>query len=138
MVKGLFKQYFSVFPFYSVQVWCGPSNCLSHVNESRPAVPCAQDEVCTPLPTLQCFTPPCLPWGYCHHANRPLEDHTPALGTPASCDPGSDDILDTNCGRITLLFDRTRVPVVSLSETAYINICCCFRVIYTYVVASEL
>nr|CUK27655.1 Serrate [Euperipatoides kanangrensis] len=90
------------------KMWCGPRNCLHHPNLTEPTIECETDEVCVTLTKETCLTPPCLPWGQCH-TNMGASPALPEV--PQSCFPNQPDIEDReDCGRMTLVFDKTKLP----------------------------
>ena len=94
-----------------IKIWCGPQNCLIHPNMTEPTVICAADESCVLQTDQVCFTPPCLPWGVCRPLDAVLEPHPPAV--QPHCLPNQPELSDSRCARITLLFEKHTMPVVS-------------------------
>ncbi|XP_064600471.1 protein jagged-1-like isoform X2 [Liolophura sinensis] len=96
------------------KVWCGPKNCLYHPNQTEPVFSCGEQETCVIQTEQTCFTPPCLPWGQCRPMNR-VTDPTPA-GVQTTCIPNSAK-LSNNCAKITLIFDKSKMPAGVTVET---------------------
>ncbi|KAK2169632.1 hypothetical protein LSH36_8g06022 [Paralvinella palmiformis] len=88
------------------QVWCGPRNCVIHPNMTEPPVVCKPDESCVLTSELTCFTPPCLPWGTCKHENKVYDSVL-----PKSFDARCAEKEDSECVRLTLVFDVDKVPI---------------------------
>ncbi|GAB1604635.1 protein jagged-1b-like [Argonauta hians] len=92
---------------HCTKVWCGPKNCLSHPNVSEPVAVCGHDETCVVKTTQTCFTPPCLPWGYCQHIS--MIEYSGPTGVKTECIP-NEATINNNCAIISLVFDKSRVP----------------------------
>lgn len=90
------------------QVLCGrrPCRLQSSVQDERQQQSCPAGQECLEHSYLTCFSPPCNEWGVCSMAGRsPSQSST-------KCQPNSGH-LDNNCGSITLVFNRDKVPPVS-------------------------
>ncbi|XP_067680460.1 protein jagged-1-like [Haliotis asinina] len=96
------------------KIWCGPRNCLPHPNTSEPVVHCMNDETCVVQTKEICFTPPCLPWGQCKKVDH-IKDPMPQ-GLETACTPNSAN-LGNNCAKITLVFDKSKMPMGVSVET---------------------
>ena len=72
---------------------------------------CAADQTCVVQTQQTCLTPPCLPWGQCVPSASVVRDTTPP-GADASCLPNAAQ-LTTTCARIQLIFDMSKMPMVS-------------------------
>lgn len=96
----------------SPQVRCGRRPCLLPKARPSPAEapppPCPGGHECVEHPFLSCFSPPCYRWGVCANPDPP-----PPLQT--QCEPNS-GYLDNSCARITLIFNKDKVPVVGCSK----------------------
>ncbi|KAE8586907.1 hypothetical protein XENTR_v10021796 [Xenopus tropicalis] len=89
------------------KTWCGPKPCLLEHSKDKSRCPRGQDCEARVTP-FKCFQPPCREWGEC---SAPL----PAA---VKCLPDS-DYLDSNCARITLIFNSDKVPQGTTVE----NVC---------------
>ncbi|KAK3591303.1 hypothetical protein CHS0354_004353 [Potamilus streckersoni] len=89
------------------KIWCGPQNCAAHPNISVPAVTCGPHESCVVETEWTCITKPCLPWGQCKDLAQIKETQPKGLHT--QCVPNSDH-LSHHCTRITLVFDKSKMP----------------------------
>ncbi|TMS12228.1 Protein jagged-2 [Larimichthys crocea] len=95
-------------------VLCGrrPCRLQSSVQDERQQQSCPAGQECLEHSYLTCFSPPCNEWGVCSMAGRsPSQSST-------KCQPNSGH-LDNNCGSITLVFNRDKVPPGTTVE----NIC---------------
>ncbi|KAL4238349.1 endocardial cushion cell development [Mactra antiquata] len=86
---------------------CGPENCAAIPNVTSHVVPCADDEVCVVQKDVTCFTPPCLPWGECQAKNSIIATAKPQ---GQFCNYGNNK-LGHNCARLTLVFDKSKMPL---------------------------
>ncbi|XP_014670185.1 PREDICTED: protein jagged-2-like [Priapulus caudatus] len=83
------------------QLWCPSSNCLS----GDPASRCPISQQCIMVADATCFTPPCMPWGECR------DPVVPASVAPShDCRPNHAE-LSSSCVRISLFFDKNKMPV---------------------------
>ncbi|XP_074656942.1 protein jagged-2-like [Tubulanus polymorphus] len=89
------------------KMFCGPRNCLTHPNVTEELVICEPHETCVVQTEETCFTPPCLPWGQCRKQDAVLDPKPPGLKT--NCIPNTQN-LNNDCARITLLFDKSKMP----------------------------
>uniref|UniRef100_A0A6Q2XIC2 Delta-like protein n=1 Tax=Esox lucius TaxID=8010 RepID=A0A6Q2XIC2_ESOLU len=91
-----------------VQVRCGRRPCLLQRAgpDSSPACPGGQE--CVEHQFLTCFAAPCHQWGVCSTPDPPPPLHT-------QCEPNT-GYLDKTCARITLIFNRDKVPQVITSH----------------------
>ena len=94
------------------KVWCGPQNCLIHPNLTEPVLTCNKDQTCVVQTEETCFTPPCLPWGQCRNLNAIMDPKPPGVHT--NCLPNN-EFLDNNCAKITIVFNKAKMPTVSLT-----------------------
>ena len=78
---------------------------------TAPVMECAADQTCVVQTQQTCLTPPCLPWGQCVPSASVVRDTTPP-GADASCLPNAAQ-LTTTCARIQLIFDMSKMPMVS-------------------------
>ncbi|KAM8831314.1 protein jagged-2b isoform 5-T5 [Spinachia spinachia] len=95
------------------KVLCGRRPCMlpsSGQDPKRQTCPAGQD--CLEHSYLTCFSPPCQQWGVCSMAGP----SSPQAST--KCQPNTGH-LDNSCGRITLVFNRNKVPL----GTTVQNIC---------------
>uniref|UniRef100_A0A3Q3BKG6 Delta-like protein n=1 Tax=Kryptolebias marmoratus TaxID=37003 RepID=A0A3Q3BKG6_KRYMA len=86
------------------KVLCGRRPCQlepSDQDQRRKSCPAGQE--CLEHSYYTCFSPPCGQWGVCSMAG-PLPPQT-----TTNCQPNSGH-LDNSCGRITLVFNRDKVP----------------------------
>ncbi|XP_067097455.1 protein jagged-2b isoform X3 [Osmerus mordax] len=100
------------------KVLCGRPLCLLQELPSRGAEqqgrPCPGGRECQEHGFLTCFSPPCHQWGVCS-----LPDPSPPPpAVPTKCRPNSGH-LDNDCARISLVFNRVKVPAGTTVE----NIC---------------
>ncbi|XP_078145607.1 protein jagged-2-like [Centroberyx gerrardi] len=87
------------------KVRCGRRPCLLQKAVPAPdgGVPsCPGGHECVEHQFLTCFSPPCHQWGVCSTPDPPTPLHT-------QCEPNS-GYLDNSCARITLIFNRDKVP----------------------------
>ncbi|KAH0620314.1 hypothetical protein JD844_020560 [Phrynosoma platyrhinos] len=91
-------------------VWCGRKSCLFTKHVDHAAYQCPRGQECQENIYIKCFQPPCDDWGECSE----LEP----LPANIKCTPNS-DYLDNSCARITLIFNREKVP----QGTTIDNIC---------------
>ncbi|XP_028996952.1 protein jagged-2b isoform X2 [Betta splendens] len=95
------------------KVLCGRRPCrLSPSDRDQRQQSCPPGRQCLEHKYFTCFSPPCNHWGVCSMAGSP----PPQAAT--KCQPNSEH-LDNSCGRITLVFDRVKVPPGTTVE----NIC---------------
>ncbi|XP_069371182.1 protein jagged-2b isoform X1 [Paralichthys olivaceus] len=92
------------------KVLCGRRPCLLQSSGQQQSCPAGRE--CLKHSYLTCFSPPCHQWGVCSMA-RPSP---PQVTT--KCQPNSGH-LDNSCVRITLVFNRDKVPPGTTVE----NIC---------------
>ncbi|KAL3873052.1 hypothetical protein ACJMK2_036213 [Sinanodonta woodiana] len=95
-------------------IWCGPQNCAAHPNTTVPAVTCGPHESCVVETQWTCITKPCLPWGQCKDLAQIMEPQPKGFHT--QCVPNSDH-LSHHCARITLVFDKSKMPAGVSVET---------------------
>lgn len=88
------------------QVVCGRRPCLLPGTPGRDHHACPAGRECLEHGFLTCLSPPCHHWGFCSSSDTP-----PALHT--KCEPNT-GYLDNSCARITLIFNRDKLPAVSL------------------------
>ncbi|KAM6961153.1 protein jagged-2-like [Aplochiton taeniatus] len=95
------------------KVHCGRQPCLLQKPAPGPdgAPPCPGGQECVQHQYLRCFAPPCHQWGVCSAPDPPPPLHT-------RCEPNG-VALDNSCARITLIFNREKVPHGTTVE----NIC---------------
>uniref|UniRef100_A0A8C6SIA1 Delta-like protein n=1 Tax=Neogobius melanostomus TaxID=47308 RepID=A0A8C6SIA1_9GOBI len=85
------------------KVFCGLRPCLLASSPSSDGAPlCPSGADCVDEASLSCFSPPCGRWGVCSGPD-------PASPPLTQCRPNS-GFLDDNCARITLVFNRDKVP----------------------------
>ncbi|ESO93586.1 hypothetical protein LOTGIDRAFT_71205, partial [Lottia gigantea] len=89
------------------KLWCGPRNCLPHPNNSEPVFTCQPEQTCVLQSEETCFTPPCIPWGHCKTLET-IKDLTPQ-GVQTKCIPNV-EYLSNNCAKLTLIFDKAKMP----------------------------
>uniref|UniRef100_A0A674B6E2 Delta-like protein n=1 Tax=Salmo trutta TaxID=8032 RepID=A0A674B6E2_SALTR len=101
------------------KVLCGRRLCLLPGSPKSTGEECAQagpgGRECQEHSYLACFSPPCHRWGVCSSS---LGSGEPAPHDHTKCQPNSGH-LDNSCARITLIFNRAKVPVGTTVE----NIC---------------
>ncbi|XP_013870854.1 protein jagged-2b [Austrofundulus limnaeus] len=86
------------------KVLCGRRPCQLPASEQEPRLKsCPAGQECQEHSFYTCFSPPCGQWGVCSMAG-PLP---PQMTT--KCQPNNSH-LDNSCGRITLVFNRDKVP----------------------------
>ncbi|XP_062901478.1 protein jagged-2-like isoform X1 [Mobula hypostoma] len=83
------------------KVWCGQKSCLLQDRPGRENFLCPEGQTCQVSPWLKCFSPPCTDWGECNPQS--------ALPVHTTCQPNA-PYLDNNCAKITLLFNKEKVP----------------------------
>uniref|UniRef100_A0A674E159 Delta-like protein n=1 Tax=Salmo trutta TaxID=8032 RepID=A0A674E159_SALTR len=95
------------------KVRCGRRPCLLQRGGAGPdsSSPCPRGQECVEHQFLTCFAKPCHQWGVCSTPDPPPPLHT-------QCEPNS-GYLDNSCARITLIFNRDKVPQGTTVE----NIC---------------
>ncbi|XP_019726321.1 protein jagged-2b isoform X2 [Hippocampus comes] len=92
------------------KVQCGQRPCRLPVSGQDASIqPCPARRKCEAHRYLTCFSAPCHQWGVCAQA---------LTQTSTECQPNSGQ-LNNNCGRITLIFDKDKVPPGTTVE----NIC---------------
>ncbi|XP_043930303.1 protein jagged-2 [Protopterus annectens] len=84
------------------KVWCGGHLCLLHELKGQKSHQCLQGQICREQSGLKCFSPPCTGWGECD-----TRESLPPFNV--KCQPNTDH-LDNNCARLTLIFNRIKVP----------------------------
>ncbi|KAF3703085.1 Protein jagged-2 [Channa argus] len=95
------------------KVLCGRRPCrLSSSGQEQRSQSCPAGRQCLEHSYLTCFSPPCHQWGVCSMAGP----SPPQAAT--KCQPNGGH-LDNSCGRITLVFNRDKVPQGTTVE----NIC---------------
>lgn len=95
------------------KVLCGRRPCrLQSSDQDQKHHSCPTGQECLEHSYLTCFSPPCQQWGVCSTAG-----FSPPLAT-TMCQPNSGH-LDNSCGRVTLIFNRDKVPPGTTVE----NIC---------------
>ncbi|KAJ8009230.1 hypothetical protein DPEC_G00086730 [Dallia pectoralis] len=102
------------------KVICGRQPCLLKGSEVSPGEElvqaCRGGRECQEHSYMVCFSPPCHRWGICSSSSSGGGEL--ALHDRTRCQPNSRH-LDNSCARITLIFDRAKVPVGTTVE----NIC---------------
>lgn len=88
------------------QVVCGRRPCLPQSSSSQSQPSCPAGHECLKHNFFTCFSPPCHQWGVCSTSGASLPQVT------TKCQPNSGH-LDNSCVRMTLVFNRDKVPVVS-------------------------
>ncbi|CAB1343044.1 unnamed protein product, partial [Coregonus sp. 'balchen'] len=100
---------------HSSLVLCGRRTCLLPGSAKSTGEECAQacpgGRECQEHSYLACFSPPCHRWGVCSSSSSGGGE--PAPHDHTECQPNSGH-LDNSCARITLIFNRAKVPVVSV------------------------
>ncbi|XP_069063428.1 protein jagged-2 isoform X1 [Pleurodeles waltl] len=91
-------------------MWCGRKPCLLESQHELESLQCPAGQDCQVKPNVKCFQPPCLNWGECSAPD--------ILPESIKCQPNS-GFLDNNCARITLIFNKDKVPQGTTVE----NIC---------------
>ncbi|XP_017780565.1 PREDICTED: protein jagged-1b isoform X2 [Nicrophorus vespilloides] len=86
------------------KVWCGLGNC-----RNAPNTLCNMNQVCVPLSTESCLTPPCSPYGECRDLESGRRVKPPTVPAPSSCWPNQ-AVLSNTCARLTLFLDRPKLP----------------------------
>ncbi|KAG7508448.1 jagged-2-like isoform X2 [Solea senegalensis] len=95
------------------KVLCGRRPCLLQSSGEEPREKsCPAGRECLKHNYFTCFSPPCHQWGVCSVAGSSLPQVT------TKCQPNSGH-LDNSCVRMTLVFNRDRVPPGTTVE----NIC---------------
>ncbi|XP_034384273.1 protein jagged-2b [Cyclopterus lumpus] len=95
------------------KVLCGRRPCrLQSSDQDQKRQSCPTGQECLEHSYLTCFSPPCQQWGVCSMAG-----FSPAHPT-TKCQPNTGH-LDNSCGRVTLVFNRDKVPPGTTVE----NIC---------------
>ncbi|XP_077179977.1 protein jagged-2 isoform X2 [Paroedura picta] len=92
------------------KVWCGRKSCLFTSHPDHAAYRCPKGQECQEKMYVKCFQPPCADWGECSESEP--------LPANIKCRPSS-GYLDNSCARITLIFNRDKVPQGTTVE----NIC---------------
>uniref|UniRef100_A0A8C9ZE13 Delta-like protein n=1 Tax=Sander lucioperca TaxID=283035 RepID=A0A8C9ZE13_SANLU len=85
-----------------VNGYVGCSKVRLHPPPDADALPCPASHECVEHQFLTCFSPPCHQWGVCSTPDPPTPLHT-------QCEPNS-GYLDNSCTRITLIFNKDKVP----------------------------
>ncbi|KAF3850134.1 hypothetical protein F7725_019853 [Dissostichus mawsoni] len=89
------------------KVLCGRRPCrLQTSGSDQRHQSCPAGRQCLEHSYLTCFSPPCHQWGFCSMAGA-----SPPKAT-TKCQPNTRH-LDNSCGRITLIFNKDKVPTVS-------------------------
>ncbi|KAK5903263.1 hypothetical protein CgunFtcFv8_007059 [Champsocephalus gunnari] len=95
------------------KVLCGRRPCRLQTSDSdQRHQSCPAGRQCLEHSYLTCFSPPCHQWGVCSMAGA-----SPPKAT-TKCQPNTGH-LDNSCGRITLIFNKDKVPTGTTVE----NIC---------------
>ncbi|XP_040016603.2 protein jagged-2b isoform X3 [Gasterosteus aculeatus] len=95
------------------KVLCGRRSCMLPSSAQDPKQQtCPAGQECLEHRYLTCFSPPCQQWGVCSRAGPSSPEAT------TKCQPNTGH-LDNSCGRITLVFNRDKVP----QGTTVQNIC---------------
>uniref|UniRef100_A0AAQ5XKJ2 Delta-like protein n=1 Tax=Amphiprion ocellaris TaxID=80972 RepID=A0AAQ5XKJ2_AMPOC len=95
------------------KVLCGRRPCrLQSAGQDQRQQSCPAGRECVEHSYFTCFSPPCHQWGVCSMAGPPPPQAT------TKCQPNSGH-LDNSCGRVTLVFNRDKVPPGTTVE----NIC---------------
>uniref|UniRef100_UPI0037E806A4 protein jagged-2b n=1 Tax=Semicossyphus pulcher TaxID=241346 RepID=UPI0037E806A4 len=95
------------------KVLCGRRPCrLQSSGQDQRHQTCPAGRECQEHSYLTCFSPPCNQWGVCSIAGPSIPQAI------TKCQPNSGH-LDNSCGRITLVFNRDKVPPGTTVE----NIC---------------
>lgn len=95
------------------KVLCGRRPCrLQSAGQDQRQQSCPAGRECLEHSYFTCFSPPCHQWGVCSMAGPPPPQAT------TKCQPNSGH-LDNSCGRVTLVFNRDKVPPGTTVE----NIC---------------
>ncbi|XP_054474229.1 protein jagged-2b isoform X4 [Anoplopoma fimbria] len=95
------------------KVLCGRRPCrLQSSDQDQKQQSCPAGRECLEHSYLTCFSPPCYQWGVCSKAGPSAPQAT------TKCQPNTGH-LDNSCGRITLVFNRDKVPTGTTVE----NIC---------------
>lgn len=89
-----------------LQVVCGRRPCLLPGTPGRELHSCPGGRECMEHNFLTCLSPPCHQWGFCSSPEAP-----PTIQT--KCEPNT-VYLDKSCARITLIFNRDKLPTVSI------------------------
>ena len=111
------------------QMWCGPKNCLVQPNTSFPVFPCLPSQTCVVQTHVTCLTPPCLPYGECRDVET-VKD-TAAPGGQWGCVPNQAS-LGENCAKIILMFDKSKMPLVSRVSDRESLLCLCLLSLFKY------
>ncbi|KAL7992717.1 hypothetical protein Chor_016973 [Crotalus horridus] len=92
------------------KVWCGKKSCLLTKHGDHSSYQCPRGQECQENSYIKCFQPPCSDWGECSESEP--------LPVNIKCFPNSGH-LDNSCARITLIFNRDKVPQGTTVE----NVC---------------
>ncbi|XP_039598298.1 protein jagged-2b isoform X2 [Polypterus senegalus] len=84
------------------KVLCGRKPCLLRLRAGQESQSCPMGQECLESPAPVCFSPPCHDWGVCS-APDPLH----VVNTKCRTNTG---YLDNSCARITLIFNKEKVP----------------------------
>ncbi|XP_030626340.1 protein jagged-2b [Chanos chanos] len=84
------------------KVLCGRRPCLLPGTLGRERHACPGGHECIEHNFMTCLSPPCNQWGMCSNADSTTLVHT-------KCEPNA-GYLDNSCARITLIFNRDKVP----------------------------
>uniref|UniRef100_A0A671NBW8 Delta-like protein n=1 Tax=Sinocyclocheilus anshuiensis TaxID=1608454 RepID=A0A671NBW8_9TELE len=93
------------------KVVCGRRPCLLPGTPGRELHSCPGGRECLEHNFLTCLSPPCHQWGFCSSPEATLTLQT-------KCEPNS-VYLDKSCARITLIFNRDKLPTGTTVE----NVC---------------
>lgn len=102
-----------MFFFNNEKVWCGPPNCLENTKHSQNLIQCAEGQTCVIQTDRLCFSPPCIPFGQCQDLELTLNPVPYYIDSKCSSHKSS---LSTTCAKISLLFDKSKTPAVSLNS----------------------
>eukprot|EP00062_Callorhinchus_milii_P025030 gi/632985567/ref/XP_007909754.1/ PREDICTED: protein jagged-2 [Callorhinchus milii] len=83
------------------KVWCGQKSCVLPGRPGYKSFQCPEAQRCQASPATKCFSPPCSDWGICNAPNT--------MAVSSKCQPNMAR-LDSNCAKITLLFNRAKMP----------------------------
>uniref|UniRef100_A0A668A5A6 Delta-like protein n=1 Tax=Myripristis murdjan TaxID=586833 RepID=A0A668A5A6_9TELE len=92
------------------KVLCGRRPCRLQTPGQDQRHTCPAGQECLEHSYLTCFSPPCHQWGVCSMAGPPPPQ------VPTKCQPNSGH-LDNSCARITLIFNREKVPAGTTVES---------------------
>lgn len=94
------------------QIWCGQAVCLKSTEPKSSK--CKQGEICGVLdPSIHCFTSDCRNRGVCQTASDISRNAWPPIDVAPECYPNQKTTPPANCGRVTLIFERSDMEKVS-------------------------